>query len=289
MTHLGSYYPGQTVDFEFNTVDSTRALVAMAGSPALAVWKDGGTTEFTTGLTLTEAFDTTAGFHRVVIDTSNAVYTNGSFFTVGFTAGTVDSVSVVKRVLRSFRIEEWPGVIRRGSTATATATTLTMAAESAPGLNIFAGCGLQILTGTGSSQFAVVASNTNANPPVLTFDRTLVVTPSGTITYVLWAGELGPTVTQIQAGLAIPGDAMTLTAAACELTADTWSGRNIEGGSNSGRTNGQAIARLRNRIVVTRATGAFIIYAADDTTSLWTGTATFETADDQVLNQVNPA
>lgn len=92
-----------------------------------------------------------------------------------------------------------PGVIRRGTTSTHSASTITLAAESAPGLNFFAGATVRIISGTGIDQARTVASSTNANPPVLTLSRNWAVTPSGSITYEVIDGELGTTLAEINA------------------------------------------------------------------------------------------
>lgn len=90
-----------------------------------------------------------------------------------------------------------PGCIRRGTTSTHSASTITLAAEAAPGLNFFAGCTVRIVLGTGLGAARTCASSTNANPPVLTLSRNWPVTPSGSITYEVYDGELGPTVDEI--------------------------------------------------------------------------------------------
>jgi hypothetical protein len=59
------------------------------------------------------------------------------------------------------------------------------------------------------------------------------------------------------------------------LIADGIIGRNIAGGSSTGRTVGQALATLRNKVAFdVPATGQFTVYGTDDTTPLWTGTYT---------------
>jgi hypothetical protein len=54
--------------------------------------------------------------------------------------------------------------------------------------------------------------------------------------------------------------------------ADRVLGRAIAGGADGGRTVGQALAALRNRVA--RAGSTLTVYAADDTTALWSSTLT---------------
>lgn len=67
--------------------------------------------------------------------------------------------------------------------------------------------------------------------------------------------------------------------------ADALLGRNIAGGSSSGRIVSQALAFLRNRWV--SASGTLTVYATDDTSVLWTASLT-QTAGDPV-SAVDPA
>lgn len=66
------------------------------------------------------------------------------------------------------------------------------------------------------------------------------------------------------------GDAMALTSGERNSTADALLGRNISGGSSTGRTVKQALHFLRNKWTI--ATGALTVYDTDDTTSSWTAT-----------------
>lgn len=93
-----------TVRIGFNT-RAGGVPITLAGSPAVAVYKDGGTTEITAGVTLSVDFDSRVGYHVAVIDTSaDAAYTVGSLYEVVLTAGTVDGESQVGTLLGSFRI-----------------------------------------------------------------------------------------------------------------------------------------------------------------------------------------
>ena len=104
MQYLGDFATGSTVRGAFNTRKADGTPITLAGTPALSVYKDGNTTETTTGVTLTVDFDSRTGHHLFAIDTSNAFYTSGSDFRVVITTGTVDSVSVVGVQVGSFSL-----------------------------------------------------------------------------------------------------------------------------------------------------------------------------------------
>lgn len=104
---LGDYATASNVCGKFTTFQpSTGAAFALAGTPALSVYKDNSTTESTAGVTLTAGFDSRTGLNHYCIDTSaDAIfYSAGSNFDVVVTAGTVDSVSVVGSVVGSFTL-----------------------------------------------------------------------------------------------------------------------------------------------------------------------------------------
>lgn len=103
---LGDFTPGKTIRFKFNTHTATGTPITLAGTPALSVYKDGGTTESTAGVTLTVDFDARTGFHDVAINTAadGTFYSAGSDFQVVITTGTVDSINVAGTVVGSFSL-----------------------------------------------------------------------------------------------------------------------------------------------------------------------------------------
>ena len=102
--YLGDFAVGQSVPLAFNTSDLGADPITLAGSPALFCYRDDSTTEDNSGLVLDDDYDGRTGLHRVDIDTS----ADGTFFAAGhdffvvLTAGTVDSVSTLKPLSRSF-------------------------------------------------------------------------------------------------------------------------------------------------------------------------------------------
>ena len=104
--HLGDYQEDYTkVNFVFSTVvDGT--MTALAGTPAISVFKGNSVTQSTAGITLTEGFDGNTGSNQVLIDlSSDAFYAVGEDYTVYLSAGTLDGKSVVGRPVAYFSIE----------------------------------------------------------------------------------------------------------------------------------------------------------------------------------------
>ncbi len=75
-----------------------------------------------------------------------------------------------------------------------------------------------------------------------------------------------------------------LSTAAKEGVADTWSNRNVAGGSNTGRTNKQGMYALRNRAQI--AGGILTVYEVDDSTPSWDAVVT--TAPGDPLTEIDP-
>lgn len=105
MQYLGDFVAGSTIRGSFNTRTAAGTPITLGGTPALSVYKDGGTTETTTGVTLTVDFDSRTGHHLFAIVTSDAFYSTGSDFRIVITTGTVDGTSVVGTEVGSFSIQ----------------------------------------------------------------------------------------------------------------------------------------------------------------------------------------
>lgn len=109
MKHIGDFDLAQTLFSKFSTYQpSTGATFALAGSPAVAVYKDGSTTQSTAGAAITANFDSIDGQHHVAIDTSadGTFYSAGSHFEVVLSAGSVDGVSIAGSALFSFTLRK---------------------------------------------------------------------------------------------------------------------------------------------------------------------------------------
>lgn len=107
MQYLGDYAEDYaTLNFKFSTHKADGTPIALAGTPAVSVYKANGTTQSTAGITLSVDFDSVTGLNNVLIDLSaDAFYAVGNDYSVVITTGTVNSVSVVGTVLAHFSIE----------------------------------------------------------------------------------------------------------------------------------------------------------------------------------------
>jgi len=245
--YVGDYAPGDTVDCNFGTVrPSTGASFTLAGSPAISAYKDNGTTESTTGITLTADFDSRTGLNHVRVTTGSdgTFYSAGAFVELVITTGTVDSVSVVGQPVCSFSLTKTSPL--RPTTA---GRTLDVATTGEAGLDItniitctgavpalgIIDCGTaQAVTGTtlqlrsaanfdadseivgatcvigsattGAGQARSVTAYTNSTDTATV--ATWTTTPTGTITYVCFGTAAGGTAADVWANAT-----RTLTAA----------------------------------------------------------------------------
>lgn len=88
--------------------------------------------------------------------------------------------------------------------------------------------------------------------------------------------------TLIPASPAAVGSAMVLSTAGYEAAADALLGRNIAGGSNTGRVVKEALYFLRNKWSISGST--LTVFATDDTTPAWTSTLTTSSSVDPVTS-----
>lgn len=80
-------------------------MVALAGTPTVAVYKDNSDTEHTTTYT-PAVVDSATGAYRIVIDSSaHAFFATGCDYTARFKTGTLGGKSLVGRLVGSFSIE----------------------------------------------------------------------------------------------------------------------------------------------------------------------------------------
>ena len=146
--YYGDFLPGQTVRIPINSGDAA-GPATLSGSPAAAVYKDGGTTEVTTGVSVSVDFDGKTGLNFVVVDLSSdeSVYTPGSDYTVILTAGTVGGISVVGEVAGSFSVQNRAssGAFARGKVSASPSPTTTT--FRATGANLIASDGAYVTSG----------------------------------------------------------------------------------------------------------------------------------------------
>jgi hypothetical protein len=128
---LGDFLPGDVIDFKFTTVNTSGVPTTLAGTPAISIYKDNGTTEDTDGVTLTVDFDSRSGLNHVNITTSSdtTFYSLESEFQAVITTGTVSGSSVVGYVVAHFSIGNRrpmgvaAGVCTTGGTTTSITTS----------------------------------------------------------------------------------------------------------------------------------------------------------------------
>lgn len=231
MNNLGDYAPSTIIYGKFTTYQpSTGAAFTLAGTPALSVYKDNSVTQSTTGVTLTASFDSVTGLNHFAIDTSadGTFYSAGSNFDIVITTGTVDSVSVVGSVVGSFSLNKVAalrpttaartldvattgeagidlaninlavgavpayGIVDNGTAQAATSTTLTLRAAAAFADNALTGATILITGGTtGVGETALIASNVGSTDVATIAAWSGGVTPTGTITYVIFGTAAG--------------------------------------------------------------------------------------------------
>lgn len=96
MDYLGDVAPGAIVRSMWNSSDANGASITRSTNGTISVYKDGGTTQSTAGVTDTEDFDSLTGVHLVAIDTSadGTFYSAGSDFIVVLSGATIDTRTV---------------------------------------------------------------------------------------------------------------------------------------------------------------------------------------------------
>lgn len=159
--YQGDWALGDTVHFDFNSIDVTGAGIVLTGSPVVSIYVDGSTTEITAGVTLTASLDSRVGLnHLAIAATGGNGYATGTSCTAVVTTGTVDSVSAVARIAGSFSIEK-----RSGLRPTTAGRTLDVSAGGEAGLdwaNIGSPTTAQNLSATNIDVDQIVASVSGA-------------------------------------------------------------------------------------------------------------------------------
>lgn len=292
--YLGDFNAGDVIDFKFTTFrPSTGAPFTLAGSPVVSVYKDNSTTQSTTGVTLSVDFDAVTGLHNVRITTASdaSFYANGGEFECVITTGTVDSVSVVGSCIGRFTL---------GITASNVwdALLASYAVNNSFGQRVLRSTTSQSTCSvTGSNHIA--ADIHELQPAVITasdfsagaIDANALAADAATeIATTTWttdiSGYLSPTAGYaayqglIEAGLA-KGYAEQMTQTAyIESHADTLLGRNVAGGSNTGRLVKEALYALRNKSEIVGST--LNVYNATDGAIAWTASVSSSASADPV-------
>ncbi len=112
----------QTIYVYFNSV-GTDGVAETLSSGAIEIYEDGSTTQITTAETLTASFDSVVGYNQVAIDLNDSGFETGKTYTVVLSGGTVDSVSVVGRVVGVFSVGRYASATDIKSSVVGAATT----------------------------------------------------------------------------------------------------------------------------------------------------------------------
>lgn len=99
MQHKGDIALSQSISFPFTTNDGNGAPSTLSAA-TVKVYKNGTTTNSTSGVTTTIGFNSITGMNMVVIDTSSdgSFYSAGADFDVVLTAGTVDATAIISAI-----------------------------------------------------------------------------------------------------------------------------------------------------------------------------------------------
>jgi len=255
MSYLGDYATSAVIYGKFTTYrPSTGEPYTLAGTPALSVYKDGSTTQSTTGVTLTVDFDSVTGLHHFAIDTSadGTFYAAGSNFDVVITAGTVDSVSAVGSVVGSFSLAKVAAL--RPSTA---GRTLVVDAAGLADANMVKmgptgsgtaqtardiGASVLLSNGTGTGQVKLSSGYISPNWGDVGNPTTTVALTNTTVgTITTYTGNT-PQTGDSFALIGLTGSGLTsLAPAATALSTATWTGTLA---ANIGTTNTTVAANL---------------------------------------------
>lgn len=104
--YLGDHRTGKTIRKMWNSNAVAGESITRATNGTVSVYKDGNTTQSTSGVTDTEDFDSLTGVHLIAIDTSadGTFYSAGSDFEVVLSGANIDGKSI-NATLFSFSLE----------------------------------------------------------------------------------------------------------------------------------------------------------------------------------------
>ena len=181
MLNLGNFDAGQTICLKFSTNDSSGAAVAPSTPGTVSVYKDGGATESTAGVTCTVSFDGLIGVNHVEIVTADAFYAAGHDYQVVLSGAVIDG-NAVNCALACFSIGNRSPSANQNADAlldradgVETGKTLRQAVQIVAavlaGKVSGAGSGVERFTGIdGSSPRVEVAADAAGNRTAVTYD-----------------------------------------------------------------------------------------------------------------------
>lgn len=183
--YLGDFNKGATVRVPFNTNGADGASITIGTNGTARAWVDGSTTEITSGVTLTEDFDSFTGMHFIAVDTTGSGFTIGSDVLVGITANTIDG-KTVNAIVGAFSINRrTPMQPYAGVVATYTnTTTITLPSECPATADALIGMLFVPVYGTGKDQSArMISAYTSGR--VATLDPALTTAVDNATNFVL--------------------------------------------------------------------------------------------------------
>jgi hypothetical protein len=169
-----------------------------------------------------------------------------------------------------------------GTAQAGAASTITLQSDEPTTADLYKGRAIEIVDGTGAGQGRFITGYSTGR--VATVNTPWVINPDNTSKYSIfdvqdvnvttWLGEIltEPVLTADD----IPTPAQN---------ADGLLGRNVEGGSDGGRTVAEAFYTLRNKVVI--AGGTLTVYKANDSTVAWT--ASVATSASNPITGIDPA
>lgn len=166
-----------------------------------------------------------------------------------------------------------------GLAAGGAASTVTLNATASAVDGSYIGETIQIRTGTGQDQSRTIIGYVGSTK-VATVDTAWNTQPVSGSGYMIW--PLGRAM--VTNMLADTVNASSLAAAAAEEIADALLGRNVAGGSNTGRLVKEALYVARNKTAIVG--GTMTVYGVDDTTPAFTAAVT--TAAGSPISAIDP-
>lgn len=316
--YLGDFpedFAGLTFYWSSNAIAGESVTRATNGT--ISVYKDGGTSQSTAGITDTEDFDSLTGVHKVLIDTSaDAFYAAGSEYAAILSAATIDG-KTINAPLAHFSIERAGGALAllKGANGLSALKAQTAAIETDT-QDIQSRLPAALVGGRMDSNAGAISGDATAADNLEaaldgTGGVTITAALTGNVTGNL-SGSVGSVtgaVGSVTAGVsvAVGGIASTSFAAgavdnaalaadaigsselaqsAAQEIADEILNRNLAGGGSGNTRNVRnALRSLRNKVSI--AAGTLTVCEEDDSTSAWTA-AVATTAGDPI-SSIDPA
>lgn len=194
MINLGNdILKGTTVRVPFNTngADGASITIGTNGTPFAVI--DGSTTEVTTGVSLSEDFDSRTGMHLIIVDTSQSGFPIGAEVLVGIHTNTIDGKTVNAWVGR-FGIQmanQFMPVIGLAQGGTSNTVRLPSTASSTDG--DYPGAAVYVRHASGAVEIFEQSSTAYVGGTcTLTIDGTFVTTPDTTSVAAVLLGPAAP-------------------------------------------------------------------------------------------------